>query len=151
MKLLDFGLAKLSVDTVLELGAAAETLSSDAVVKAHLTMPGVPLGTVAYMSPEQALGDPLDVRSDLFSFGTVLYQMATGRHAFVGNTSAGTVDAILHKAPVPISKLSPELPRKLQAIIRKALEKIAIFGIKARRTSVAIYCSSQLIQNHPLL
>lgn len=123
VKLLDFGLAKLSADTGPAMETASETLSSDAVVKEHLTMPGVPLGTVAYMSPEQALGEPLDVRSDLFSFGAVLYQMATGRHAFIGNTSAGTVDAILHKAPLPIARLNPELPPELQSIVNKALEK----------------------------
>ncbi len=123
VKLLDFGLAKLSVDTGQAMETAAGTLSSDAVVKEQLTMPGVPLGTVAYMSPEQALGEPLDVRSDLFSFGTVLYQMATGRHAFIGNTSAGTVDAILHKTPLPIARFNPELPAELQSVINKALEK----------------------------
>ncbi len=124
VKLLDFGLAKLNADP----GDASETLvsgtlSADLVAKEHLTTPGMALGTVAYMSPEQALGETLDARSDLFSFGAVLYQMATGRQAFAGNTSAGTLDAILHKSPLPVARLNPDMPLQLQPIINKALEK----------------------------
>ena len=124
VKLLDFGLAKLSEDpgSAMET-VAGETLPTDMVAKEHLTTPGVALGTVAYMSPEQALGEKLDARTDLFSFGAVLYQMATGRQAFAGNTSLGTVDAILHKAPLPIARLNPDMPPELQSIVSKALEK----------------------------
>jgi serine/threonine protein kinase len=124
VKLLDFGLAKLTIDRrqVLET-AAASTVSNDVVVKQHLTMPGVPLGTAAYMSPEQARGEKLDARTDLFSFGAVLYEMATGRQAFMGNTSAGVVEAILHQTPMPIAKFNPGVEPKLQSIIDKALEK----------------------------
>jgi serine/threonine protein kinase len=124
VKLLDFGLAKLTVDRreILET-AAASTVSNDVVVKQHLTMPGVPLGTAAYMSPEQARGEKLDTRTDLFSFGAVLYEIATGRQAFTGNTSAGVVEAILHQTPMPIAKFNPGIEPKLQSIIEKALEK----------------------------
>jgi serine/threonine protein kinase len=124
VKLLDFGLAKLSAARKGTLEAAAgETMSPEAMARQDLTMPGVPLGTIAYMSPEQALGEPLDARTDLFSFGVVLYQMATGRQPFAGNTLAGTVDAILHKDPAPVITFNRNIPPDLQSIISKALEK----------------------------
>jgi serine/threonine protein kinase/tetratricopeptide (TPR) repeat protein len=116
-KILDFGLAKLT--SVAGGMSAIPTVTADAL----LTSPGSAVGTVAYMSPEQARGEELDARTDLFSFGAVLYEMATGRMAFPGNTAAVVHDAILNRMPIPILTLKPDLPPELQGIVDKALQK----------------------------
>jgi len=119
-KILDFGLAKLTQE-----GDAEATLAINATVgiEEQLTSPGEAVGTVGYMSPEQLAAKDLDARTDLFSFGAVLYEMATGQMAFPGNTPALIHDAILNRAPVPAPQLNPTLPTKLDEIITKALEK----------------------------
>ena len=123
-KVLDFGLAKLAPKPRRAAEAVgASALPTASVEPEHLTSPGAVVGTVAYMSPEQARGEELDARTDLFSFGAVLYEMATGRQPFTGNTSAMIFTAILTQAPTPLVRLNPELPPKLEEIINKALEK----------------------------
>jgi serine/threonine protein kinase/tetratricopeptide (TPR) repeat protein len=114
-KILDFGLAKLHQEQ--------QTPSDVATAKQHLTSPGTTLGTVAYMSPEQVRGEPLDARSDLFSFGLVLYEMATGHQAFTGGTSGVIFDGILNRAPTAAVRLNPEVSDDLERVLSKALDK----------------------------
>jgi eukaryotic-like serine/threonine-protein kinase len=124
-KILDFGLAKVEAGRG-ALRTAADNASPDnaqTLDESHLTSPGTMLGTVAYMSPEQVRGRDLDARSDLFSFGAVLYEMATGDAPFHGESSAVICEAIMNRAPVPAVRLNHSVPAKLEDIINKALEK----------------------------
>src|SRR5437660_701130 len=122
VKVLDFGLAKVAPTS----GSSSQVASANTMTgvdEQHLTSPGSTLGTIAYMSPEQARAKELDARSDLFSFGAVLYEMATGQLPFRGDSTATIFESILNRAPAPAVRLNPEVPPKLDEIINKALEK----------------------------
>src|SRR6266849_1126789 len=125
IKILDFGLAKVTHDHYRVAEAVGTSALPTVAGATHdfLTTPGAAVGTIAYMSPEQARGEPLDARTDLFSFGTVLYEMASGHRPFAGETSAAVSDSILHATPPPLPSVNPEISPELDRIIRKALEK----------------------------
>jgi eukaryotic-like serine/threonine-protein kinase len=122
-KVLDFGLAKVAPTGSSSTQIASENTATRAIHDQQLTNPGTAVGTISYMSPEQAKGKDLDARTDLFSFGAVLYEMATGTLPFRGESSATIFEAILNRAPAPAIRLNPDLPAKLEDIINKALDK----------------------------
>jgi eukaryotic-like serine/threonine-protein kinase len=124
-KILDFGLAKLGRELRRETGFAISSLPAERMEE-QLTSPGTAIGTISYMSPEQARGEDLDVRTDLFSLGAVLYEMASGQQAFAGRAVATIFDAILNRDPVPVSSLNPDVPPEFVGVIDKALAKVPI-------------------------
>src|SRR5215475_12118104 len=121
-KILDFGLAKV-VPVLSNVGAVGETSQSTVTLQEHLTSPGQAVGTIAYMSPEQVRAKELDARTDLFSFGAVLYEMATGAMPFRGKSTGVVFESILNRAPGPTVRINPDTPSKLEEIINRALEK----------------------------
>jgi eukaryotic-like serine/threonine-protein kinase len=121
-KILDFGLAKITAPAVAQ-AAGPSSLPTASTAEELLTSPGTVIGTVAYMSPEQVRGEELDARTDLFSFGAVLYEMATGRLAFAGNTAGVIHEPVLNRTPIPAGRVNPALPTQVDQIIGKALEK----------------------------
>ncbi len=133
IKILDFGLAKLQKQPGQNQANPDQTGTALAVTidADHLTTPGTTIGTVAYMSPEQARGEELDTRTDLYSFGAVLYEMATGQPAASGSTTAVIFDSILNRIPVPVRERNPNLPAEFDRVITKALEKDPISAIRA--------------------
>ena len=130
-KILDFGLAKLTAKR--EVNASLASATED-----ELTRPGTAVGTLAYMSPEQVRGEELDTRTDLFSFGVVLYEMTTGRQAFKGLTSGVVIDAILNRPPPPLGRTIPPEFVEVERIVKKALEKAAIADTSTPQTFVLI-------------
>src|SRR5580700_7691243 len=122
-KILDFGLAKMATAKVGDGAGAMATMATIEVDSAQLTSPGSTLGTISYMSPEQVLGKTLDARTDIFSFGIVLYEMGTGVLPFQGDTSGAVFDEILHKDPIPPAQPNTRIPAELGHIIQKALER----------------------------
>ena len=123
VKVLDFGLAKVTEDRARRVERSGRREAETELAPEQLTTPGTAMGTIAYMSPEQVHGEELDERTDLFSLGVVLYEMATGKQPFQGKTAGAIFDLILNRAPTAPVRINPELPDELERILNKALEK----------------------------
>src|ERR1700723_1527859 len=156
-KILDFGLAKLAPKLKNETGSVDSALLPQSEME--LTSPGTAIGTVAYMSPEQARGEELDARTDLFSFGAVLYEMGTGQRAFTGKAPATVFDAILNREPAPLASLNPQLPPGFVSIVNRALAKDRklryqtaaemLADLKSVATGIAVVGFYQAVQDDP--